>query len=85
MSKPTFCKCKNKGAAQLHVNRAVDQHLCFHYINSIIPLLPKYEISSLKPIFCGCTAGFVSDLVGNPKDRFSHDMAHFCHQYYISF
>ena len=26
--------------------------------------------------FCGCTARFVSDLVGNPKDRFSHDMAH---------
>ena len=30
-------------------------------------------------IFCGtpCTAHFVSDLVGNPKDRFSHDVAHF--------
>ena len=27
-------------------------------------------------IFCGCTAWFVSNLVGNPKDRFSHDAVH---------
>ena len=27
-------------------------------------------------IFCGCTARFVSDLVGNPEDRFSHNEAH---------
>ena len=26
-------------------------------------------------IFCGCTARFVSDLVGNPEDRFSHNEA----------
>ena len=26
-------------------------------------------------IFCGCTARFVSDLVGNPEDRFSRDTA----------
>ena len=24
-------------------------------------------------IFCVCTARFVSDLVGNPDDRFSHE------------
>ena len=31
----------------------------------------------VKPlaIFCGCTARFVSDLVGNPEDRFSHNEA----------
>ena len=28
-------------------------------------------------IFCGCTARFVSDLVGNPKERFFHDAAHY--------
>ena len=35
-------------------------------------------IQNFKPltIFCGCTALFVSELVGNPKDRFSHDAAH---------
>ena len=32
---------------------------------------------NFKPlaIFCGCTAQFVSDLVGNPEDRFSHNEA----------
>ena len=27
-------------------------------------------------ILCGCIAGFVSDLVGNPEDRFSDVAAH---------
>ena len=27
-------------------------------------------------IICGCTAQFVSVLVGNPEGRFSNDMAH---------
>ena len=40
MRKPAFCICENKGA---------DQHLCFRYIGSTIPLLPKAEISSLLP------------------------------------
>ena len=38
MRKPAFCICENKDS---------DQHLCFRYIDSIIPLVPKYEISSL--------------------------------------
>ena len=35
------------------------------------------SIRNLKPlaIFCGCTARFVSDLVGNPEDRVSYDAA----------
>ena len=40
---------------------------------------PYYsKIRSFKPlaIFCGCTAWFVSDLVGKPEDRFSRDVAH---------
>ena len=28
-------------------------------------------------IFCDCTARFVSDLVGNPEEWFSHNEAHF--------
>ena len=34
-------------------------------------------VSIFKPlaILCGCTARFVSDLVGNPEDRFSHNEA----------
>ena len=33
---------------------------------------------NFKPlvIFCGCTARFVSDLVGNPEDQLSHNEAH---------
>ena len=31
----------------LYGNREADQRLCFSYIDSTIPLLPKYEISSL--------------------------------------
>ena len=45
--KPDFCICENKGADQLRGNREADQRLCFRYIDSTIPLLPIYEISSL--------------------------------------
>ena len=47
MRKPAFCICENKYADQLHGNREADQGLCFHYIDSTIPLLSKYEISSI--------------------------------------
>ena len=36
--------CKNKNADQL---READQRLCFRYICSTIPILPKSEITSL--------------------------------------
>ena len=39
--------CENKDADQLRGNREADQRLCFHYIDSTIPLLSKSEISSL--------------------------------------
>ena len=45
--KPAFCICENKAADQLRGNREADQRLCFSYIDSTIPLLPKYKISSL--------------------------------------
>ena len=60
MRKPAFCICENKDADQLRCNREADHHLCFRYIDSTIPLLPKYEISSLElssvvvqPSLCG--------------------------------
>ena len=74
MRKPAFCICENKDADQLRGNREADQRLCFRYTDSAIPLLPKSEISRLA-IFSGCTARFMSDLVGNPEDRFSHNEA----------
>ena len=46
MRKPAFCICENKDADQLRGNRDADQRLCFRYLDSIIPLLPKYQRSS---------------------------------------
>ena len=45
--KPAFCICENKDADQLRGCREADQRLCFRFIDSTIPLLPKYEISIL--------------------------------------
>ena len=47
MRKPDFRICENKDADQLRGNRKADQRLCFRYIDSAIPLLPKSKISSL--------------------------------------
>ena len=44
---PAFCICENKDADQLRGDREADQRLCFRYTDSTIPLLPKFEISSL--------------------------------------
>ena len=45
--KPAFCICENKDADQLRGNGEADQRLCFRYSDSMIPLLPISEISSL--------------------------------------
>ena len=47
MRKPAFCICKNKDTDQLCGNRPADQHLCFHFVDSTIPVLTKSEISSV--------------------------------------
>ena len=75
MRKLAFSISENKDAEQLRSNSncAADQRLCFHYIDSTIPLLSKSEIQA---IFCESTAWFVSVLVGNTEDRFSHNEAH---------
>ena len=79
MRKSAFCICKNKGADQLHGNRAADQRPCFPYMGIKTLLLSKSKISRLSSIsiFCSCTAKFALDLVGNLKNRFSHDTALF--------
>ena len=33
----------------LRGDREADQRLCFRYLDSAIPLIPKYKISSLQP------------------------------------
>ena len=49
MRKADFAYAKTKTKNQLRSNCAADQRLCFHYIDSTTPLLPKYKISSLQP------------------------------------
>ena len=43
----SFFMCKNKSADQLCGNRTADLRLCFRNTASTIPLLSKFEISSL--------------------------------------
>ena len=70
MRKSYFCICENKDADQLCSNCAADLRLCFRYIDSTIPLIPKFRNFKPLTIFCGCTARFMLDLVGNPKTGF---------------
>ena len=56
-------------------NREADQRLCFRDLDSMIPLISKSKIFKALTIFCDCTARFISDLVGNPEDRFSQNEA----------
>ena len=49
MRKPTFCICQSKDADQLRGNCEADQRLYFRFLDSMIPLLSKSEISSLWP------------------------------------
>ena len=76
MRKPAFCICENKDSDTLRCNPEADQRLCFRYIASTIPLLPKSEIFKPLAIFCDCSARFLSDQVRNPEDWFSHNEVH---------
>ena len=75
MRKPAFCICEIKAADQLCGNRTADQRLCFRYTDSTIPLLPKSEISSLKPSSVGLQPGLCQIWSENPEDRFSQNEA----------
>ena len=90
MRKPAFCICENKDADQLRGQREADQRLCFRYLESTIPLLPKSEISSLllssvavQPVLCRTWSetpktGFLTTrliyLFAWTKNRFFHDI-----------
>ena len=67
---PALCICENKDADQLRGNREADQRLCFRYIDSTIPLLPKYEISSLKPSCVVVQPGLCLIRSETPKNGF---------------
>ena len=66
LRKPAFANVKNKDADHLHGNCEANQCFCFCYNYSTIPLLPKSEISSLKPS-SAVVQPSLSDLVGNSR------------------
>ena len=73
MGKPTNCIGENKDADQLRGNREADQHLCFRYSDSTVPLLLKSKVSSsflclYRPVCVGP--------VRKPHCWFSHEAAH---------
>ena len=70
MRKSDFCICKNKDADQLRDNREADQRLCFHYTDSTISLLPKYEISSPQPSSVAVQPGLCGAWSETPKTDF---------------
>ena len=70
MRKTDFCICENKDADQLRGNREADQRLCFRYTDSTIPLLPKYEISSLQPSSVAVQPGLCRTWSETPKTGF---------------
>ena len=86
MRKPAFCVCKNKDADQLRGNREADQHLCFRYIASTIPLLSstssffgricdnniitKYKISCLLASSVAVQPGLCRTWLETPKTGF---------------
>ena len=47
LRKPDFFICKNKDIGQLRGNYTADQHICFGFLDTAIPVLPKPEISKL--------------------------------------
>ena len=67
MRKPTFQIGENKDADQLRGHREADQRLCFRYIDSTIPLLPKFEISSFQPSFVVVQPGLCRTWSETPK------------------
>ena len=67
MRKPDFCICKKTLRSEVR--------LCFHYIDSTIPLLAKSESSNLKPFSVIVQPGLCRTCSETPKDRFSCDEA----------
>ena len=70
MRKPDVCLCENKGADQLCSICTADQQLSFCYKDGTTPTY--IQNFKLLVCICLCTYWFVSDMVGNPDDRFSH-------------
>ena len=70
MRKSAFCICKNKRRSAVPLPAPLfSLHRWYNPSSSKILNFKRLTIF-------GCTAQFVSDLVGSPEDRFSRDAAH---------
>ena len=72
-----FCsnkKVQHRGHTIEYGSREADQPLCFRFIDSTIPLLSKYKISSLQPSSVVVQPGLYRTLLETPR-RFSHNEA----------
>ena len=68
--KPDFCICEIKDVDELRGNCEADQHLCFRYTDSTIPLLPKSDISSLYSSSVAVQPGLCRTWSETPKTGF---------------
>ena len=80
MRKPAFAYAKTKMQISFAVTAKLISLFVFAtwIVQSLFYLNPNFKPLA---IFCGFTAWFVSDLVGNPEDWFSHNEAHIDQQY----
>ena len=77
MRKPDFAYAKTM--AQISCAVTAQLTSAFVFATQIVQYNPSsFYMRNSKPlaVFCNCTARFVSDLVGNPEDHFSHNEAH---------
>ena len=70
MRNRAFCICENKDADQLRGDREADQRLCCRYTDTTIPILHKYEISSLQPSCVVVQPGLCRTWSETPKTGF---------------
>ena len=76
MRKPAFCIFEYKDADQLRGHRSADQRLCLRSLDSTIPLLPKFEISSIWQSSIAVEPGLWRTWSETLKNRFSCVAAH---------
>ena len=72
MRKPVLAICEQQRCRSACASAQSDQHLCFRYLDSIIPILDK---SKTLTGLCSWAGRSESYLVADPDDRFSHDEA----------
>ena len=77
MRKAAFLHMRDKDADQLCGNCEADQHLCFRYTDSTIPLLPKSEISSLQRSSLAAQPGLCRTWSETRKTGFSQRGSYF--------